>query len=73
MNEQALRQRLSDRATLVIGNVRQTVPKICLRSAQYPPVGFIAVDVKPLLSAVDHCRYFCFLESECSKGANIFR
>jgi hypothetical protein len=57
MDEYALRERLSDRATLVIGNVRQTVPKF-VSSAQYPPVGFIAVDVDLYSSAVDALQIF---------------
>lgn len=52
MDEQALRQRLSDRATVVIGNVKQTVPEF-VRAAQHPPIGFVAVDVDLYSSAVD--------------------
>ena len=57
MDQQALRQRLSDRATLVIGNVRETVPKF-VSSAQYPPIGFVAVDVDLYSSAVDALQIF---------------
>ena len=52
MDEPALRQRLSDRTTLVIGDVKQTVPKF-VSSAQHPPIGFVAVDVDLYSSAVD--------------------
>src|SRR5262245_38736609 len=42
MDEQELRQRLSERATLVIGDVKETVPKF-VSNMQYPPIGFVAV------------------------------
>ena len=57
MDQQALRQRLSARAKLVIGNVRETVPKF-VSSAQYPPIGFVAVDVDLYSSAVDALQIF---------------
>ncbi len=44
MDEAALRQRLSPRTTLVIGDVAQTVPEF-VRDARHPPVGFIAWDL----------------------------
>jgi hypothetical protein len=57
MDQQALRQRLSDRVTLVIGDVRETVPKF-VSSAQHPPIGFVAVDVDLYSSTVDVLQIF---------------
>ncbi|MDV2496323.1 MAG: hypothetical protein RX316_08965 [bacterium] len=44
MDEAALRQRLSPRTKLVIGDVAQTVPEF-VRKARHAPVGFIACDL----------------------------
>lgn len=43
MDEHALRQRLSPRTTLLIGDVAQTVPAF-VRDARHAPIGFIASD-----------------------------
>jgi len=55
MDETLLKARLSRRTTLVIGDIRETVPKFA-RSA--PPIGFVAVDVDLYSSAVDALRLF---------------
>ena len=44
MDEAKLRARLAPRTTLILGNVRDTVPAF-VREANAPPVGFISVDV----------------------------
>ena len=44
MDEAKLRARLAPRTTLILGNVRDTVPAF-VREASAPPVGFISVDV----------------------------
>ncbi len=44
MDEQALRKRLSKRTTLLIGDVKQTVPWF-VQQTQSPPIGFVAVDL----------------------------
>lgn len=44
MDEAKLRARLAPRTTLILGNVRDTVPAF-VRDANAPPVGFISVDV----------------------------
>ena len=43
-DESALRQRLSPRAKLVVGDVAQTVPQF-VRNSRHAPVGFIACDL----------------------------
>jgi hypothetical protein len=43
MNEEALRRRLRPSTTLVIGNIRETLPR-CLPQIR-EPIGFVAVDV----------------------------
>ena len=44
MNEGALRSRLSDRTSLVLGNVQRTVPTF-VAEWQPPPIGFVAFDL----------------------------
>ena len=44
MDEAKLRARLAPRTTLILGNVRDTVPAF-VRDGNAPPVGFISIDV----------------------------
>lgn len=44
MDEVELRDRLAPRTTLLLGNVRETVPAF-VREGSAPPIGFIAVDL----------------------------
>jgi hypothetical protein len=44
MDEAKLRARLAPRTTLILGNVRETVPAF-VRDGSAPPIGFIAVDL----------------------------
>jgi len=44
MDEAKLRARLAARTTLILGNVRETVPAF-VRDADAPPIGFISVDL----------------------------
>lgn len=44
MDEAKLRARLAPRTTLILGNVKDTVPAF-VRDAEAPPVGFISIDV----------------------------
>ncbi|MDA2916804.1 hypothetical protein MYX64_08210 [Nitrospinae bacterium AH_259_B05_G02_I21] len=52
MDEAALRQRLSSRTTLIIGDVAQSVPDF-VRDSRHPPVGFIACDFATYSSTRD--------------------
>jgi hypothetical protein len=44
MDEAKLRARLTPRTTLILGNVRDTVPEF-VRDGRAPPIGFVSVDV----------------------------
>lgn len=44
MDEPALRARLSDRTTLILGDVRETVPDFVARRSS-PPIGFVSFDL----------------------------
>ncbi len=55
MDEAALRSKLSQRTTLIIGNVRDTVPGF-VGDLRNPPVGFISIDVDLYSSARDALR-----------------
>jgi hypothetical protein len=57
MDEQSLRQRLSNRTTLLIGNVAQTVPEF-VDNLQHSPVGFIAIDLDLYSSTRDALQIF---------------
>jgi hypothetical protein len=52
MDQRALRARLSPRTTLLIGNIKDTVPQFVDERAN-PPVGFISIDVDLYSSARD--------------------
>lgn len=52
MDEAALKARLSSRTTLVLGNLRETVPRF-LAEHTPPPIGFVSVDVDLYSSARD--------------------
>jgi hypothetical protein len=56
MNEALLRQRLKPNTTLIIGNVRDTIPRYLPQIKQ--PIGFVAVDVDMYSSACDVLRMF---------------
>jgi hypothetical protein len=57
MDEQALRNRLSDRTTLVIGDIKTTLPDF-VAERKAPPVGFVSVDVDLYSSTVDTLKLF---------------
>lgn len=44
MDESALRSRLTDRTTFILGNVRDTVPGF-FKNFQPPPIGFVSIDL----------------------------
>jgi len=44
MDEAKLRERLAPRTTLILGNIRDTVPAF-VNDGRAPPIGFVAVDV----------------------------
>lgn len=44
MDEPALRSRLTDRTTFILGNVRETVPGF-FKNFQPPPIGFVSIDL----------------------------
>jgi hypothetical protein len=57
MDVERLRTRLNGRTSLVLGNIRDTVPQFV--SAAHPPIGFIACDVDLYSSATDVLRILC--------------
>jgi hypothetical protein len=57
MDEAALRARLMKRTTLIIGNVKDTVPELFGRY-QAPPVGFVSFDMDLYTSTRDALRVF---------------
>jgi hypothetical protein len=57
MNEKALKERLSNRTALLIGDVVQTVPEF-VRNIQRSPIGFVAVDVDFYSSTRDALQIF---------------
>lgn len=57
MDEAKLRARLAPRTTLILGNVRDTVPAF-VREANAPPVGFISVDVDLYSSTMQALQIF---------------
>jgi len=57
MDEKLLRKRLSTRTTLLIGDVKETVPKF-VQQTQSPPVGFVAVDLDLYSSTKDALQIF---------------
>ena len=57
MDEQSLRQRLSDRTTLIIGDIKTTLPDF-VAGRKAPPVGFVSVDVDLYSSTVDTLKLF---------------
>jgi hypothetical protein len=57
MDEHALRQRLSDRTTLIIGDIKATLPDF-VAQRKAPPVGFVSVDVDLYSSTVDTLKLF---------------
>jgi hypothetical protein len=57
MDEQALRRRLSERTTLIIGDIKKTLPAF-VAERKAPPVGFVSVDVDLYSSTVDTLKLF---------------
>jgi hypothetical protein len=57
MDEARLRARLAPRTTLVLGNVRDTVPAF-LRDGTAPPIGFVSVDVDLYSSTIQALQIF---------------
>src|ERR1035438_6286252 len=57
MDEARLRARLTPRTTLIIGNVRDTVPAF-VRDGSAPPVGFVSMDVDLYSSTIDALQIF---------------
>lgn len=57
MNEPVLRARLTERTTLILGNVAETVPHF-VETALVHPVGFVAIDVDLYSSARDALQIF---------------
>jgi len=57
MDEQVLRQRLTDRTTLIIGDIKTTLPDF-VAGRKAPPVGFVSVDVDLYSSTVDTLKLF---------------
>lgn len=57
MDEAKLRARLAPRTTLILGNVRDTVPAF-VREGSAPPVGFVSVDVDLYSSTMQALQIF---------------
>ena len=57
MDEPQLRRRLMPRTTLILGNVRDTVPSFFL-TAQRPPIGFVSFDLDLYSSTSDALKIF---------------
>ena len=57
MDEAALRRRLSERTTLIIGDVKNTIPEF-VAARRAAPVGFVSVDVDLYSSTVDALKLF---------------
>ena len=57
MDEGALRSRLTNRTTLVLGNVGETVPDF-FKNFQPPPIGFVAFDMDLYSSTRDALKIF---------------
>ena len=57
MDEARLRARLTSRTTLILGNVRETVPTF-VREGLAPPVGFVSVDVDLYSSTMQALQLF---------------
>jgi hypothetical protein len=57
MDEQALQRRLSSRSTLIIGDIKTTLPAF-IAERQAPPLGFVSVDVDLYSSTVDTLKVF---------------
>lgn len=62
MDEIALRARLSDRTTLILGNVRETVPRF-FQDFDAPPIGFASFDLDLYSSTRDALRVFTLKET----------
>lgn len=58
MNESALRSRLTSRTTLIIGNVKDTLPGF-FKNVQPPPIGFISFDLDLYSSTREALQIFC--------------
>ena len=57
MDEAALRSRFSDRTTLILGNVKETVPEF-FEAHKPPPIGFVSFDLDLYSSTRDALRLF---------------
>jgi hypothetical protein len=58
MDESALRSRLTNRTTLILGNVRDTIPRF-FKDFQPPPVGFVSFDLDLYSSTRAAFQIFC--------------
>jgi len=57
MDEAALRSRLTNRTTLILGHVRETVPEF-FKNFQPPPIGFVSFDMDLYSSTRDALQIF---------------
>jgi len=57
MDEAALRARLTDRTTLILGNVKDTVPRL-FSNFNAPPIGFVSIDLDLYSSTRDALQIF---------------
>lgn len=71
MDEALLRSRLSDRTTLIIGNVHDTVPNF-FKEYNPPPIGFVSIDVDLYSSARDALEIFTFAQEKMLWHAPVY-
>ena len=58
MDESTLRSRLTNRTTLILGNVKDTTPSF-FKDFQPPPIGFVSFDLDVYSSTRDALQIFC--------------
>jgi hypothetical protein len=71
MDEGSLRQELSQRTALLIGNVTETVPEF-VRKLQNAPVGFIAFDLDLYTSTRDALKIFVYPERKMLRKVTVY-
>ncbi len=71
MDEALLRSRLTERTTLIIGNVHETVPSF-FKEYNPPPIGFVSIDVDLYSSARDALEIFTFAQDKMLWHAPVY-
>ncbi len=71
MDHAALRNRLTQRSQLLLGNVKETVPRF-FREFAPPPLGFISIDVDLYSSARDALQILCMPETKMLRRVPVY-